>query len=83
MTLRLFAAGLLDDLDTVGLVLSELLEALHQGVGDGHAGELGIVATVGSGLGVTSVRYVSKRLPAWERKKAPHTLVGKQESNPS
>ncbi len=30
--------GLLDDLNTLGLGLGELLEPLHQGVGDGHAG---------------------------------------------
>lgn len=47
-------AGLLDDLDAVGLGLGELLEALHQSVGDGHTRELGIVATVGSGLGVAT-----------------------------
>lgn len=43
-------ASLLDDRDTVGLVLGELLDALHEGIGDGHTRELGIVATVGSGL---------------------------------
>lgn len=47
-------AGLLDDLDALGLRLGELLESLHQGVGDGHARELGIVATVGTGLRVTT-----------------------------
>lgn len=51
-------AGLLDNLDSVGLILGELLEALHEGVGDGHAGELGIVASVGSGLGVTTMKMV-------------------------
>ena len=49
--------GLLDDLNTVGLLLGELLESLHQGVCDGHAGELGIVATVRSGLGVTTIEH--------------------------
>jgi hypothetical protein len=39
----------------VGLGLGKLLEPLHQSVGDGHAGELGIVATVGTGVGVATV----------------------------
>lgn len=47
-------AGLLDDLDTAGLVLSELLKALHESICDGHTGELGIVATVSTGLGMTA-----------------------------
>lgn len=42
--------SLLDDLYSVGLSLGELLELLHQGVGDGHTGELGIVTTVCTGL---------------------------------
>lgn len=46
--------GLLDDLNTGGLGLGDLLEALHESVGDGHTGELGIVATVGAGVGVAT-----------------------------
>lgn len=46
--------GLLDDLDAVGLGLGELLKALHEGICDGHAGELGIVAAVCPGLGVAT-----------------------------
>lgn len=49
-------AGLLDNLDTVGLGLGKLLDALHQSVGDGHTRELGIMTTVGTGLGVTTVK---------------------------
>jgi hypothetical protein len=51
---KLGDASLLDDLDAAGFTLGKLLEALHQGVGDGHTGELGIVSSVGSGLGVTT-----------------------------
>jgi hypothetical protein len=46
--------GLLDDLDALRFVLGKILESLHQSVCDGHTRELGIVTTVGSGLGVTS-----------------------------
>ena len=52
-------ASLLDDLDTLGLGLGELLKALHESIGDGHTGELGIVTTVGTGLGVTTAGRVS------------------------
>ena len=48
--------GLLDELDALWLLLSQLFESLHQSVCDGHAGELGIVATVGTRLGVTTVK---------------------------
>lgn len=47
-------AGLLDNRDSVGLVLGQLLNALHESICDGHTRELGIVATVGSGLGVAT-----------------------------
>ena len=46
--------GLLDDLDAVGLGVGELLKTLHQGIGDSHAGELGIVTTVCAGVGVAT-----------------------------
>ena len=42
----------------LGLGLGELLEALHEGVGDGHAGEFGIMTTVGSGLGVATAEEI-------------------------
>lgn len=51
-------AGLLDNLDAVGLGLGKLLDALHQSIGDGHTRELGIMTTVGTGLGVTTVKEV-------------------------
>lgn len=47
-------AGLEDDLDALRLGLGELLKSLHEGVRDGHTGELGVVATVCSGLRMTS-----------------------------
>lgn len=47
--------GLLDELNALRLCLGQLLESLHQSVCDGHTGELGIVATVSSGLGVSTV----------------------------
>jgi hypothetical protein len=40
----------LDDLNPMGLLLGKLLQSLHQRICDSHAGELGIVTTVGSGL---------------------------------
>jgi len=46
--------GLLDDLDTTGLLLGEVFQSLHQGVGDGHTGELGIVTTVCAGVSVST-----------------------------
>lgn len=46
--------GLLDDLDTTGLTFGEIFQSLHQGVGDGHTGELGIMATVCAGVSVSS-----------------------------
>lgn len=50
---------LLDELDALRLLLGELLESLHQRVCDGHAGELGIVAAVGSRLRVaTAIRQL-------------------------
>lgn len=52
-------ASLLDDLDTLWLLLGELLEADHQGVSDGHTWELCIVTTVGSWLGVSSVKMLT------------------------
>ena len=52
-------AGLLDDGDTLRLGLGELLQTLHERIGNGHTGELGIVATVRTGLGVTTARTVS------------------------
>lgn len=52
-------AGLLDNLNTLRLVLGELLEALHQGVGDGHARELGIMTSVCSGLRVATKRRLA------------------------
>lgn len=55
LLVQLGDTGLLDNLDTLGLVLGKLLEALHQGVCNGHTGKLGIVSSVGSGLGVTTV----------------------------
>lgn len=48
-------AGSLLDLNTVRLELAELFQALHEGVGDGHSRELGIMATVCSGLRVTTI----------------------------
>ncbi|KAH6609442.1 hypothetical protein Trco_002788 [Trichoderma cornu-damae] len=54
-------AGLLDDLDPVWLGLGELLDALHQGIGDGHAGEFGIVASSGDQRQV-EVEYILKPL---------------------
>lgn len=59
-------AGLLDNLDTVGFGLGKLLNALHQSVGDGHAGEFGIVASVGSGLGVTTASHVVSQIVSLE-----------------
>jgi hypothetical protein len=47
--------GLLDELDTLWLGLGQFLVSLHQSVGDGHSGELGIVTTVGSGEGVSTI----------------------------
>lgn len=47
-------AGPLHDLNAVGLAFAELLQPLHQGVGDGHSGELGIVAPMRPGLRVTT-----------------------------
>lgn len=55
-------AGLLDDLNAVWLGLGKLLDALHQSVGDGHTREFGIVASVGSGLGVTTVHQVVSQI---------------------
>lgn len=46
-------AGLLDELDAVGLGDGEVLDGLHEGVGDGHARHL-FLATVSSGEGVSS-----------------------------
>lgn len=46
--------GLLDDLDTTGLLFGEVFQSLHQGVGDGHTGELGVMATVCAGVSVSS-----------------------------
>lgn len=46
--------GLLDDLDTTGLIFGEVFQSLHEGVGDGHTGELGIMATVCAGVSVSS-----------------------------
>jgi len=56
VTLQIHAGdlGLLDKLNALRLGLGELLESLHQSVCDGHTGELGIVATVRSGLGVAA-----------------------------
>lgn len=53
-------ASLLDDLDALGLDLGKLLKALHESIGDGHAGELGIVPTVSTGLGVAAGGRVSR-----------------------
>lgn len=44
--------GLFDDLDTTGLLFREVFQSLHQGVGDGHTGKLGIMATVCAGVSV-------------------------------
>lgn len=60
-------AGLLGDLDTVGLGLGELLESLHQSVCDGHAGKLGIVTTVGTGLRVTTDHSMLARLSNYRK----------------
>lgn len=46
-------AGLLEDAHVGGLALGEVLEHLHQSVGDGHAREL-LSTTVGTGLGVAT-----------------------------
>ena len=46
--------GLLDDLDTTGLTFGEIFQSLHQGVGDGHTGELGVMATVCAGVSVST-----------------------------
>lgn len=46
-------AGLLDELDTVGLRDGEILDGLHECVGDGHAGHL-FLATVGAREGVAT-----------------------------
>jgi len=46
--------GLLDDLDTAGLGIGKFLKTLHQGIGDSHTGELGIVTTVCARLAVTT-----------------------------
>src|SRR5699024_5028648 len=46
--------GSLDNLDPVRFLQAELFQSLHKGVGDGHSGELGIVATMCPGLGVTT-----------------------------
>lgn len=46
----------------MGFGLSKLLDALHQSVSDGHAGEFGIVASVGSGLGVTTANHVVSQI---------------------
>ena len=58
--------GLLDQLDTVGLLLGKLFESLHQSICDGHTGELCVVTTVGSGLGVTTGELVSMCMPELE-----------------
>jgi hypothetical protein len=50
----------------VGFGLGKLLNALHQSVGDGHAGEFGIVASVGSGLGVTTASHVVSQIVSLE-----------------
>lgn len=47
-------AGLQYNLDAIGLGLGQLLEALHESISNSHTGELGIVTTVGTGLGVTT-----------------------------
>lgn len=46
-------AGLGDDAGALGALLADLLELLHEGVGDGHAGET-LLAAVGAGLGVAT-----------------------------
>lgn len=46
--------GLLDDLDTTGLLLGEIFQSLHQGVGNGHTGELGVMTAVCAGESVSS-----------------------------
>lgn len=46
--------GLLDDLNATGLTFGKVFQSLHQGVGDGHTGELGIMATVCAGVSVSS-----------------------------
>lgn len=45
--------SLLNELDAVGLGDGEVLDGLHEGIGDGHTGHL-FLATVGSGEGVSS-----------------------------
>lgn len=56
--------GSLDNLDPVGFLQADLFQSLHKGVGDGHSGELGIVATMCPGLGVTTecCQYISSRM---------------------
>lgn len=46
-------ASLLDELDAVGLGDGEVLDSLHEGVGDGHTRHL-FLTTVGSGEGMSS-----------------------------
>lgn len=46
-------AGLLDELDTVRFRDGEVLDGLHERIGDGHAGHL-FLATVGAGEGVAT-----------------------------
>lgn len=50
--------SLLDNLDSVGLILRELFETLHESVSDGHTRELGVMASVGSGLRVATSREI-------------------------
>ncbi|KAI6760657.1 hypothetical protein HG530_009517 [Fusarium avenaceum] len=56
LLVKLGDAGLLDDLDAAGFAFGKLLEALHQGVGDGHTRELGIVSSVGGKLNIPETR---------------------------
>lgn len=48
-------ASLLHDLNTVRFEATELFQSLHEGVGNGHSGELGVMTAVCSGLRVTTV----------------------------
>jgi hypothetical protein len=55
-------AGLLDQLGAFGLLLGQLLETLHERIGDGHTGKFGIMTTVSTGFRVTTAGTVRKFL---------------------
>ncbi len=51
---------LLDERDPVRLRLGKLFYPLHESICDGHARELGVMATMGSGLGMSTAEQLER-----------------------